>query len=142
MSLLRALDISASGLYAGRLRMDVIAQNIANAESETDGATPYRRREVILVSRPSGPNSSFGPPRQAAQGGVAVLGIREDTSPPQLVYRPGDPQADAQGYVRLPNVNLPLEMVDMVTATRIYEANAAALKTARDMVKRTLDIMR
>lgn len=143
MSLFRSIDISASGLQAGRVRMDVIAQNIANVESANDGGTPYRRKEVVLLSQAWPKSPGFGPARGAsAAGGVRILGIREDQSPPQLVYRPDDPAADAQGYVHLPNVNLPLEMVDMVVATRAYEANAAALKAGREFVRRGLDIMR
>lgn len=129
MSMFRALDISASGLYAGRLRMDAIAHNIANVQSTRDGVGPHRRREVVLAAAPAG-------------GGVRVVGIREDPSPPQAVYRPGDPAADERGYVHLSNVNLPLEMVDLVAAGRAYEANAAAFKTGREMAKRALDIMR
>lgn len=129
MSMFRALDISASGLRAGRLRMDAIAHNIANVQSAGDGVGPYRRREVVLAAAPAG-------------AGVRVAGIREDPAPPQAVYRPGDPAADERGYVRLSNVNLPLEMVDLVAAGRAYEANAAALKTGREMARRALDIMR
>ena len=149
MSSFHALDISASGLNAGRARMDVIAQNIANAESVTDGGTPYQRQEVVLVSQswhaapPFGPvGPAGGTSAERASGGVRLLGVRTDQSPAQLVYRPEDPAADPAGYVHLPNVNLPMEMVDMVAATRAYEANAAAFKAGRDTVKRTLDIMR
>jgi len=142
MSMFRTMNISASGLQAGRVRMDVIAQNIASVETDLEGATPYRRKEVVLVSQPWGNRPTFGPRRAATDGGVQVLRIQEDQSAAQMVYRPGDPAADAQGYVRQPNVNLPMEMVDMVAATRAYEANAAAFRAGRDMGKRTLDIMR
>jgi flagellar basal-body rod protein FlgC len=143
MSLFRALDISASGLHAGRVRMDTIAQNIANAESVTDGGTPYRRQEVVLMSEGWRNALPFGPAGVRNEGGgVRVLGIRADPSPPQRVYRPEDPAADAQGYVTLSNVNLPLEMVDLVSAARAYEANAAALRVGRETVRRTLDILR
>lgn len=143
MSLFRSLDISASGLHAGRVRMDTIAQNIANAESVTDGGGAYQRQEVVLMSEGWRNAPSFGPESARDEGGgVRVLGIRRDTSPPQRVYRPEDPGADAQGYVTLSNVNLPLEMVDLVSATRTYEANAAALRTGRETVKRTLDILK
>ena len=140
MSMFRGLDISASGLTAGRTRMDVIAQNIANVETTGDGGTPYRRQEVVLSSVPWSAAAAGG--AGAVAGGVQVSQIRSDTSPFQMVYRPQDPGADAQGYVRLPNVNLPMEMVDMVAATRAYEANAAALRAGREVVRRALDIMR
>ena len=141
MSLFRSLDISASGLYAERVRMDVIAANIANVESGGEGGSAYRRREVLLASQSGGPQRGVGG-GGAETGGVRVAAIQDDQSPPLLVYRPDDPTADAQGYVHLSNVNLPLEMVDMVAAARAYEANAAALRTGRDMLKRALDIMR
>ena len=141
MSLFSSLDISASGLYAERVRMDVVANNIANVESGGEGGTAYRRREVLLASRSA--NDGRNAPGSGQQpGGVAVAAVREDTSPPLLVYRPDDPTADAQGYIHLSNVNLPIEMVDMVAASRAYEANAAALRTGREMLKRALDIMR
>ncbi len=140
MSIFQALDISASGLYAGRVRMEVIANNIANVESGGEGGSPYRRQEVVLVSRPWTPTRGAG--ASGESGGVGVAAIRQDASPPEMIYRPDDPTANAQGYVQLPNVNLPLEMVDMVVATRAYQANAAALKVARDMDRQTLDIMR
>jgi flagellar basal-body rod protein FlgC len=143
MSMFRALDISASGLHAERTRMDVIADNIANVESGADGASAYRRKEVLLVARPWGSQRGFGSSAGGAEsGGVAVAAVREDQSPPLLVYRPDDPSADAQGYVHLPNVNLPLEMVDMVAATRAYEANTAAFRAGREMLRRALDIMK
>lgn len=136
MSMFRAIDISATGLQAGRTRMDAIAHNIANVENVGENGRPFRRKEVILVAQEGGPGGG------RALGGVRVAGIREDPGPPVLVYRPEDPAADAQGYVHLSNVNLPLEMVDLVTASRAYEANAAALKTTREMNRRTLEIMR
>ena len=140
MSIFRAIDISASGLQAERVRMETIAQNIANVESTGGGrGGPYRRKEVVLAAD-VGAGGPFG--GNGARAGVRVAAIREDPSPPILVYRPGDPAADAQGYIHMSNVNLPLEMVDMVTASRAYEANAAAVRTEREMVKRTLEIMR
>lgn len=141
MSIFRSMDISATGLNAGRLRMDVIAQNIANVETGADGGAPYNRREVVLVSA-GGTAAPVPGTNRAVPGGVVVQQVREDTSPAPMVYRPEDPGADANGYVRMPNVNLPLEMVDMVAATRAYEANAAALRSGREMIRRALDIMR
>jgi flagellar basal-body rod protein FlgC len=141
VSLFRSLDISATGLTAGRVRMDVIAQNIANVETGADGGAPYQRQEVVLVSA-GGSAAPVPGTNRSVEGGVVVQSVRQDTSPAPMVYKPEDPAADANGYVRMPNVNLPLEMVDMVAATRAYEANAAALRAGRQMISRALDIMR
>lgn len=140
MSMFRGLNISASGLGVERVRMDTIAQNIANVETTSDGGTPYRRREVVLTSVPwtKSPASQSEP----TAGGVQVAGIREDTTPFQMIYRPQDPSADDNGYVQLTNVNLPLEMVDMVAATRAYEANATALRAHKEIIRKALDILR
>lgn len=141
MSIFRSIDISSSGLRAGRVRMDVIAQNIANADSTAAPGTAYRRREVVLLANQMKRAGGFGPPSNEG-GGVRVLAIREDSSPGMMVYDPNHPAADADGYVERPNVSLPLEMVDMVAAGRAYEANSSALKTGREIAKRTLDILR
>lgn len=134
----RTLDISASALTAERTRMDVIAENIANAESTrvagADG--PYRRRHVILARKPSDdPLASEG------SGGVQVAGIIADQSPPRMVYDPSHPDADDQGYVQMPNVDVPTEMVDMIAASRAYEANARALRVSREVAEDALSIM-
>jgi flagellar basal-body rod protein FlgC len=129
-----ALRISASGMSAERLRMNVIASNVANADSTSgpDGQ-PYRRKQVLL---------------QAAGGfdevlrGVEVAAIAEDPSPPRRVYDPGHPDADAEGYVSLPNVSAVTEMVDLISASRSYEANVTAMNAAKQMFTRTLDILR
>lgn len=139
MSLFRGMDISVSGLRAGRTRMEVIAQNVANAESVDATGEPYHRKEVALLAAPM---RSPGLTGTVKGGGVRVLAVREDPSELQQVYDPGNPRADAEGYVQMPNVSVPLEMVDMAAASRAYEANASALKTGRDMVRRTLDILR
>jgi flagellar basal-body rod protein FlgC len=129
-----SLRISASGMTAERLRMDVISSNIANADTTTgpDGQ-PYRRRDVVLA-----PTQSF----DQVLRGVEVGAIVEDATPPRRVYDPGHPQADEQGYVSLPNVNPIVEMVDLVTASRSYEANVTALNAAKQMFNRTLDLLR
>ena len=124
------LNVSASGMTAERLRMDVIAENLANADTTRgpDGK-PYRRKEVVL---------SF----DQALDGVEVAGIAEDGSPPRKVYDPGHPDADAQGYVSMPNVEPVTEMVDLITASRGYEANVQALQASKAMFTKTLDILR
>ena len=133
MSLFGALDISASGLSAERMRMDVTAENLANAQT-TRGANgqPYRRKEVIL--------QTAGGARGA--GGVQVAQIAEDTTPGKLVYDPGHPDANAQGYVQMPNVDTVTEMVDLIDSSRSYEANVTAMQASKQMFSKTLDLLR
>jgi flagellar basal-body rod protein FlgC len=135
VSLFDSLSISGSGMTAERMRLDVIASNLANADT-TRGADgqPYRRKEVVLEAQ----RGSFAD----VLGGVRVAGVVDDPSPPRRVYDPGHPDADAQGYVSLPNVSPVTEMVDMITASRGYEANVQALNQAKQMFTRTLDILR
>ena len=139
MGLFDALDASGSALSAERLRMDVTAENLANAQSTrgANGTGPYKRKEVVLEQA----GSSFADSLQAARG-VRVAGIVEDPSPPRRVYDPGHPDADAQGYVTLPNVNTVTEMTDLIGASRAYEANVTAMQTAKSMFARTLDILK
>ncbi len=149
MSLFGAIDISGSGLSAERLRMDVTAENLANAQS-TRGADgqPYRRKEVVLreaggsfdgaLTAAMGPGAKSGAPA----GGVEVVAIAEDTAPNRMIYDPGHPDADAEGYVSMPNVDPVTEMVDLIAASRAYEANVTAMQTAKSMFTKTLDILR
>jgi flagellar basal-body rod protein FlgC len=139
MGLFDALDASGSALSAERLRMDVSAENLANAQSTrgADGSGPYKRKEVVLEQA----GSSFADSLQAARG-VRVAGIVEDPSPARRIYDPGHPDADAQGYVTMPNVNTVTEMTDLIGASRAYEANVTAMQTAKSMFARTLDILK
>jgi flagellar basal-body rod protein FlgC len=139
MGLFDALDASGSALSAERLRMDVTAENLANAQSTrgADGTGPYKRKEVVLEQA----GSSFADSLQAARG-VRVAGIVEDSTPPRRVYDPGHPDADAQGYVTMPNVNTVTEMTDLIGASRAYEANVTAMQTAKSMFARTLDLLK
>ncbi len=131
------LNVSASGMTAERLRMDVIAENLANADTTqgVDGK-PYRRKEVVLQE--AGGGGSFAD----ALNGVNVVGVTQDMSPLKRVYDPGNPAADKQGYVAMPNVEPVTEMVDLITASRGYEANVQALQVSKTMFNRTLDILR
>jgi flagellar basal-body rod protein FlgC len=134
-SLFGSLGISGSGMTAERMRMDVIAENLANADTtRTEDGTPYRRKEVVLQSA----GSSF----QNVLDGVQVAGIVDDPTPPRRVYEPGHPDADAQGYVTLPNVDPVTEMTDLITASRGYEANVTAMNDAKQMFSKSLDILR
>ena len=131
MGLFDAIDIAGSGLAAERLRMDITAENLANAQ--TSG---YKRKDVVL--REAG---GFGAALDKARG-VEVGGIVEDQTPFRLQYDPGHPDANAQGYVEMPNVNPVTEMVDLISASRGYEANVTAMQTAKQMFSKTLDILR
>jgi flagellar basal-body rod protein FlgC len=145
MSLFGGLEISASALTAERLRMDVVAENLANAQT-TRGAdgNPYRRKEVVLQERAG----SFGASLSAAMGdnasskGVEVAGVVEDQTPLKRIYDPGHPDADAEGYVSMPNVDTVTEMVDLIGAQRAYEANVTAMQAAKQMFARTLELLR
>jgi flagellar basal-body rod protein FlgC len=148
MSMFGGLEISASGLTAERLRMDVTAENLANAQT-TKGANgqPYRRKEVVLQEAPG----SFGATLSQAMGsgsgsgssgGVQVAGVVEDSTPLKRVYDPGHPDADAQGYVSMPNVDTVTEMVDLISASRAYEANVTAMNAAKQMFSHTLELLR
>jgi flagellar basal-body rod protein FlgC len=144
-----SLSISASGMSADRLRMDVVAENLANADT-TQGANgqPYQRKEVTLQEIGSGGSfsdalvSAQGGPSGSVGGGVQVTGIVNDTSPGRREYDPGNPNADAQGYVNLPNVNPVSEMVDLIGSSRGYEANVQAEDTAKQMFTHALDILK
>jgi flagellar basal-body rod protein FlgC len=138
-TLLGALDASASALDAQRTRIEVAVSNLANAES-TRGADgqPYRRRDVVLSSTPI--NSFDTALGRADAVGVQVSDIVEDRTPFRQRYEPSHPDADAQGLVSLPNVDVPEEMVDMVGAARAYQANLAAISLIRDTFQRALDL--
>ncbi|MGI9860005.1 flagellar basal body rod protein FlgC [Moorella naiadis] len=151
MELLPALAISSSGLTAERLRLDLIANNLANINTtRTPRGGPYRRQVPIFAEKlreamGSGPGTgpvAGSPPDQAPGRGVEVAVIAEDNSPPRLVYDPSHPDADANGYVHLPNINIVNEMVDMITASRAYEANVTALNAAKAMTLKALEIGR
>ena len=145
MGLFDAFDASGSGLSAERLRMDVTAENLANAQSTrtANGQGPYRRKEVVLQEAGSGTaaGATFADSLQAARG-VRVAGIVEDQTPLRKVYDPGHPDADAQGYVTMPNVNTVTEMTDLIGASRAYEANVTAMQTTKQMFARTLDLLK
>ncbi|OIQ12526.1 flagellar basal body rod protein FlgC [Neomoorella thermoacetica] len=145
MELLPALAISASGLTAERLRLDIIANNLANINTtRTPQGGPYRREVPVFAERLQEAMGQLpGRPSSRAPGaGVEVAAIVEDNSPPRLVYDPSHPDADANGYVHLPNINIVNEMVDMITASRAYEANVTVLNAAKAMTLKALEIGR
>ena len=140
MDFVTAMDVLASGLGAERVRLNTTASNLANAKTtKTAEGGPYQRRDpVFQATQLSG--DDFADSMDSALRAVAVTGVVTDPSPPRLVHDPGHPDADAQGMVALPNVNVVEEMVNMITASRAYEANATALSSLVEMAERTLNI--
>lgn len=149
MSLFQGMNISGSALTANRLRMDIISANIANADT-TRGTyvngtwIPYRRKVVTL--QPIADSPSFASilqnemEGQSVEGGVRVVSISEDPAPDKLIYDPSHPDADANGYVHMPNVDILREMVDLMSASRSYEANVTALNATKAMYLKALEI--
>lgn len=136
------MQISASGLSGERLRMEVAANNIANAHStRTPQGGPYRRQRVSFSSVMDQFAQGGLAQRQTNLGGVRILGVRSDNSPLPVIYDPGHPDANAEGYVTMPNVTLPHEMVDLVTSSRAYEANLKAMETFRQMAEQALSLL-
>ena len=136
-----AVSASASALAAQRTRIEVAVSNLANAEStrSVDG-TPYRRRDVVLAAEQVGSfDAVLG---QASATGVKVTGVVEDQAPFRKRYEPSHPDADAEGFVSLPNVDAPQEMVDMLGAARAYQANLTAIGLIRDLVAKALELGR
>jgi len=143
MSFLSSFNITGSGLTAQRLRMDVISQNIANARvTRTESGGPYRRKMVVLSSIESESGSFSSAFKKAAAGGVQVDQILEDSSEPVPTYEPDHPDANEEGYVMYPNVNTAQEMIDMLGASRAYEANVTAFNAVKAMALKALDIGR
>ncbi len=134
--LFKAFNISASGMYAQRVRMNVVASNLANYESYRANGEPYRKLEVVF--------EAVEDPQSLAKGEIPVnvAQIRFSDEPLRLIYDPNDPRANAEGYVQKPNVDLVKEMADMITAVRSYEANLNAFITTKEMAQRTLELWR
>jgi flagellar basal-body rod protein FlgC len=166
MGLFDAIEIAGSGLSAERVRMDVTSENLANAQTtRTASGQPYQRQEVVLQQTGS-PSSNFeatlsealgssaGETAPAAAqalrpalthppaGGVQVAGIVADKTPDQVVYDPGNPEANKQGYVKMPNVNTVTEMVDLISESRSYQSDVTAMQTAKSMFTATLGILK
>ena len=132
-SLFSAMEVSSSGMSAERTRLNVIASNIANARvTRTIQGGPYRRKEVVFSTIL---NQKIGE-------GVQVAGIFPDPSPFKMIYEPSHPDANAQGFVAMPNVDIAVEMIDMISSTRAYEANITAFKAAESMARKALEIGR
>jgi len=143
MSLMTAIEVSSSGLTAQRRRLEVLVSNLANANTtQPAGKEPFRRKDVVFSS--VAPTQSFGSSMDEAMSsvrGVEISGLVTDSSEPIKRYEPGHPHADKDGYVLYPNVNALEEMVNVMSATRSYEANLQAVNAAKDMLQKTLQII-
>jgi flagellar basal-body rod protein FlgC len=141
MNFIPGIETATGGLQAQRTRLDLVSQNIANAQTTRgpDGR-PYARKivsfETELVRHIDGNGSHGGTGLQT----VRVANVRSDPTPGPALHQPGHPDADAEGFVRLPNVNMAMEMIDLISASRAYEANLSIVRTGREMAQRTLDI--
>jgi flagellar basal-body rod protein FlgC len=141
MSLTKAMDILSSGLHAQRIRMNITSSNLANAHTtRTVDGTPFRRKDPVFESSQLDPNSAnFDNTLQKVQ----VTGVKDDLTPFPEVYDPGHPDADAKtGMVKMPNVNVVEEMVNLITSSRSYEANVTAFETLKQMAVKAMDIGR
>lgn len=145
MSLFSVLSVSASGMAAQRTRAELLVENLANAETtRTPEGGPYRRKDAIFSSAPQ--SSAFGSVFQAEMegdvNGVEVSDVVEDTREPDKRYMPGHPDADKDGYVAFPRINPAEDMVDLLGAQRGFEGNVAAMTAIRDMIMRSIDLMK
>jgi flagellar basal-body rod protein FlgC len=144
VSLFTAISISASGMEAQRSRAEVITENLANADTtRTPEGGPYKRKDTVFTTTPVA--YSFSDVLSAASGqndGVAVSDITIDDRDPERRYMPGHPDADAEGYVAFPRVDPAEEMVDLMSASRGYQANVAAISAVKDMIARSIDLFR
>ena len=146
MDFMTALDIGASGMSADRTQLNVTAMNLANAKTTRmpGGNGPYQRKSVIKAT--SDLDNPFGRPMRTeldrAVKGVRVMGVAVDARPPKRVYEPGHPDADAEGYVEYPDINVVEEMANMMTAQRNYEANATTVDAVQAMFTKALEIGR
>ena len=140
MDLFNTMDILASGLRAERVRMNASASNLANAQTtRTAEGGPYKRRDPVFVAQDN-PNAAFDASLAAAMSTVEVADVAVDDSPPRLNYDPSHPDANGEGYVAMPNVNPVEEMVNMLTATRAYEASSQAMNSVVAMAERALQL--
>jgi flagellar basal-body rod protein FlgC len=135
MALFNVFDIAGSAMTAQSMRLNVVASNMANADSVTSSnGQPYRARQVVFQAKPLSPSM----PKGAA--GVVVAKVVDDPSPMKMVYDPKSPYANEQGYITMPNVNVVEEMVNMISASRSYQANVEMMNTAKAMIQRTLTL--
>jgi flagellar basal-body rod protein FlgC len=142
MSLFSALQVSASGMAAQRTRAEMLVENMANAETtRTPEGGPYRRRDVVFSTDMQASPFSAVFQKELGQG-VKVADIVVDDRAPEMRYLPGHPDADANGYVAFPHMNPAEEMVDLLNASRSYQSNVAAMSAVKDMLNRSIDLMK
>ncbi|MDK2917381.1 MAG: flagellar basal-body rod protein FlgC [Candidatus Petromonas sp.] len=143
MSFFNSINISATGLTAERLRMDIISKNIANANTtRTNSGTPYRRQVPVFKEKKFSDSLNRAKSNYETGNGVEVSQIIEDKSPFKKVYNPGHPDADEKGYVLMPNVDIVTEMINLISASRAYEANITSLNNTKSMCMKALEIGR
>ncbi len=142
MSLFSALNISSSGLSVQRERLEISSQNVANADStRTPEGGPYQRRSVVVSSSPVSFEASLSEGLSGANVQEAkVLGVVKDATPPKMIYDKNHPDANEQGYVAMPDINTMEEMIDVMSASKAYEANITVLDAAKSMIIKTLDL--
>jgi flagellar basal-body rod protein FlgC len=141
MNLITALDVNATGLTAQRRRVELSSSNLANSQTtRTDEGGPFRRKDVVFQTASF--EDSLGTAMNNGVEGVQVSEVVEDQSPFDRRYEPGHPDADPEGYVSYPNVNVMAEMANLVSASKSYEANIAAIGIVKAMIARTLEIGR
>lgn len=143
MGMFNSIDIAASGLTAERLRMDIISENVANINTtRTEAGGPYRRQFPLFMAREERTTSPFR--RDGAWSGdgrgVRVTGVANDPSPFRRVFDPSHPDADEKGYVAMPNINMVTEMVNLITASRAYEANSTVVNSAKGMIMKAIEL--
>jgi flagellar basal-body rod protein FlgC len=144
MSLFSLLSVGASGMSAQRARAELLVENLANAETtRTPEGGPYRRKDVVFeTTSVNSPFASVFNSELQSIGGVGVSDIIVDTSDPERRYMPGHPDADKEGYVAFPRINTAEDMVDLMGASRSFEANVAAMSAVKDMIQRSIDLAR
>lgn len=145
MSLFTALSVSATGLTAQRQRAELLVENLANSETtRTSEGGPYRRKDAVFSTASVGTpfQSVYAEELGSTSSGVQVSEIITDTREPERRYMPGHPDADQEGYVKLPNVNPAEDMVDLMSASRNYQANVTAMNAVKDMIHRSIDLLR
>ncbi len=143
MDIFASMHIGATALKANRIRLNTISSNLANVETtSTPEGGPYKKKSVYFQASPLSFKEHLDSNLQTTVQGVEVTKILEDQTPPKNVFNPSHPDADENGYVKMPNVNILKEMVDMMSATRSYEANATAIKSAKRMALKALELGR
>jgi flagellar basal-body rod protein FlgC len=143
MDLFNTIKISSTALKAQQVRLNTVSSNLANVETtQTPEGGPYRRKSVVFMSDGSIFSENLDQEMKGAVQGVKVTRIVADTQPPRIIYNPGHPDANEEGYVSMPNINSLEEMADMVSATRAYEANINTIQASKRMALKALEIGR